>query len=50
MIVFRSMHDIAAHCLQEDYVVTPLKAIMNSGKIANSVTSAAGCTDGPACM
>ena len=35
---------------KEDYVITPLKAIMNSGKIANNVTSAAGCADGPTCM
>ena len=29
--------------------MTPLKAIMNSSKIASTITNATGCTDGPYC-
>ena len=35
--------------VQEDYVVTPLQAIMNSSMIASTITNATGCTDGPYC-
>ena len=36
--------------IQEEYVVTPLKAITNSSsKIAANISSAAGCGDGPTC-
>lgn len=35
--------------IQEQYVMTPLKAISGSEKIASSVTAEPGCFDGPSC-
>ena len=37
------------YIIQEEYVVTPLKAILNNSKIAANITNAAGCSDGPGC-
>lgn len=34
---------------QDDYVVTPFEAIMNSSKIAATINTVPGCSDGPAC-
>ena len=51
MIVHAVLHgSMIIFNVQEEYVVTPLKAITNSSnKIAANIASATGCDDGPTC-
>ena len=43
--------DCSSHSFaQEEYVVTPLHAMISKEKIASSITGEIGCLDGPKCQ